>query len=245
MAKGEKITDSSFILMLLKRIQQHKSLLTCAIPRKMGNYTSAILEIQSDPNVIVLDQLNPSSGHDDLKKVRMLEIESTLKGVRVKMQCHLLHIDESEAIAKYHFAFPAHLWYQQQRESFRVQVSPDLNFQLKLHTQQSEWIDVKVVDMSHEGCGIEIDRHVKFDKGELIKHCDLCLPDGKHIYCKMIVRYVSHDDHQNLTHLGVKILDFEGLGKRDYLKAIQEAQREMVRRQSRLIEHDHSARQKL
>ena len=50
----------------------------------------------------------------------------------------------------------------------------------------------------------------------------------------MIVRYVSHDDQHNLTHVGVKIIEFEGSDKRYYLRAIQNAQREMIRRLSRV-----------
>jgi len=240
LSKGEKITDMSFMLALLKRVQQQKTLVTITIPRKPGTYNSAILEIKTNPYVIIFDELNPSDGHEHLAKARILEMKAVINGVEIQMQCHLIHIDTADKISKYHVAFPPHLWYQQQRQNFRVHVSSDMHFGLRIKYRDQDWHDASVVDLSPDGCGIEIEKNLAFDKGELIKHCELTLPDGTYLYCKMIVRYSSNNDQQNRTHVGVKIIDFEGTDRKLYLRTIQNAQREMIRRQSRIGVSDES-----
>lgn len=234
MDNGEKITDPVFMETLLRRIQNQSPQISVNIPRKSGCYNTAILTINSEQGILIFDQLAPEEGHQHLLKTRIMNVEASFQGVSIRMQCHLKQVTDKDNARQYHMMFPSHLWYYQQRENFRVQISDDINFSIRFRHKNQDWLNAEVTDISPDGCGIKFNQDISFIKGELIKHCELVLPDKRKLPCKFIVRYSSHDDHQLMTHVGIKIIDLEPHDKKDYLRAIQNAQREMIRRQARL-----------
>ncbi len=237
MASGEKITDKEFIYTLLKRLQQQKTLLSVSVPLAPGTFNSAILHISQDKTEMLLDELHPHEGHLRLLKIRTLQVNTQSSGTGLTFETELKKVNTDEEISKYHVAFPKFIWYNQQRETFRVQVAGDLQFGIELHTEERGDLVGQVVDISQSGLGATFEHYLPFERGDLINHCKILLPQLGDIGCRLIVKHIKHSEHPTTTHIGAMLIDLEGDARKAYLQTIANIQREMIRRYNKVNSH--------
>ncbi len=237
MATGEKITDKEFIYTLLKRLQQQKALLSVSVPLAPGTYNSAILNISQDKTELLLDELHPQEGHLQLLKIGSLQVNSQSSGTGLTFEAELKKVNTDEQISKYHVSFPKFIWYNQQRETFRVQVANDLQFSVELQTEGHGGISGQVIDISQTGIGASFEHYLPFERGDLINHCRLVLPQLGRIGCRLIVKHIKHTEHPAATHIGAMLVDLEGEARKAYLQTIANIQREMIRRHNKVSSH--------
>ncbi len=234
MSKGEKITDKAFIFSLLKRLQNSHSLLTASVRGNSQPCNTTILEISTKTPFIVLDELNNQSAHKLYLEKKTMVIKGRLDGLSVSFECPLLHSNSEEDVAKYYVAFPTHVQYHQKRQSYRIHISPDLQLPVELVYENEEIRGGLIVDISQTGLGISFEEYLKFEPGKFINACNIILPKHDKLRCKVIIRHAEYDEHNNLTHLGVEMLNLLNEERREYLKAVAHIQREMVRRHARV-----------
>ena len=235
MGKGEKITDKAFVFSLLKRLQNKHALLTATVRGSAQPCNTTILEIGADnPPYIILDELNNTDSHKLYLERGTMVIKGRLEGLSVSFECELLHTNNDEEVAKYYVAFPNYVIYHQKRESYRIHISPDLQFPVNIIYESKQKLSGLVVDISQTGIGIIFDEFIKFEPGNFINECKLILPRHDKLNCKVTIRHTCYHETTNTTHLGVQMLNLLNKERREYLKAVAHIQRQMVRRHARV-----------
>ena len=238
MEQAEIITDQAFIFSLLKRLQKKRILLSATVSGHTVSSNTTLLDICTDtPPYLVLDELNNEKTHQQFLDAQSMTVKGRLDGLDLSFTCHLLHTEDSESVAKYYIAFPSSLVYAQQRQSYRIHISPDLQFPVELGVKDDQVMSGHIVDISQTGLGIIFDHYIKFQPGDFINQCNLILPHSETLRCKVIIRHTCYDKASNTTQLGVEMLNMLNQEKREYLRAVANIQREMVRRQARTATH--------
>lgn len=233
-AQGEEVTDKAFIFSLLKRLQNGHALLTATVRGNSHPCNTTILEISTQTPFLVLDELNDPHSHTLYQDKKNMTVKGQLEGLTVSFECQLLKTDTDEEVSKYYIAFPESVVYHQKRQSYRIHISPDLQLPVELHYDKQIIRGGLIVDISQTGLGVSIEEFIKFEPGKYIDSCNIILPKHDTIRCKVIIRHSEYDETNNITHLGVEMLDLANQERHDYLRAVAHIQREMVRRHARV-----------
>ena len=131
--KGDKVSDAKLAAGILKRILDHRALLTITIPDNRGKFNSAILDIDADNGFLILDELNPKQGHQKFISAKRLNARALVKGVEIRFSATPQEVHNESGIASYQVSFPGEVWQMQRRQSFRVTVG--LSKQLPVHLE--------------------------------------------------------------------------------------------------------------
>ncbi len=203
----ERIAYKPRIADLLKRIMEAHIVLLVRLPNDRGNYTSAILEVQPDKDVFVLDELNPTRGHERLLKVRTLDITARLAGVTIQFRTELKAVNTDEDVAKYVARIPNKLLYQQRRSAFRVRVGSNTSVPLTLSAEGGSSYHGYLADLSSTGLGAYMEHADELiDSGQKY-FCKIQLPEGNFIATELDLRFSKLDDERQQLQIGGRFLN--------------------------------------
>ena len=206
--KTEKITNPSRITGLLLRIQEGHSLLNVGIPDSPGAYNSAILEVHAKQNYLVLDELNPKSGHDLLLKTGRLLAHARLKGVDIRFEAVVESMSEHEGSAFYRMTLPTTLDHHQQRAYYRTSMGKAKLVKIYIERSSGEQVAGFLNDISVGGVGMRFnnDAVAALMRGETIPRCRIQLPSGDDIICAIEIRFVSVGVEGNYRMVGARFV---------------------------------------
>jgi len=191
--KTEKVTDKARITGLLTKLLDSRGLLSVNLPGSKELYNSAIIEVHAQQGYLVVDELNPRSGHALLLKAGKMNIQTQLHGVDIRFDGLLESSDESDGAALYRVVFPSTLDYHQQRAFYRAKVSMARPIEVTLDRIKGETLSGFLNDISVGGIGIRFTTALPASliRGERIPKCQIKLPTGEEIYCKLEIRFIS------------------------------------------------------
>lgn len=232
LAQGDIIRDPQIISSLLRRIADQRALLRVTVPGFRSNYNSAILRMDPEQDLLILDELNPRKGHERLLEIRRLNASATVQGVETRFSGTLEEVGESSGIAFYRLPFPQEVLYVQRRTSFRVKVSMTAPVAAVFERGDGNALRGRILDLSEGGMGVEFSQSVSLQPGEIVP-CQMRLPNGRQVGCKLEVRHCSASDDQARVRVGGRFVELHPQRRKVLSRLVADLQRELIRRQTR------------
>lgn len=218
------------ILGLLKRLHQDRCLLAVTLANSGPIYTSALLEIDPEQNIIVLDELRPESGHAELLTRRHCRIRGELKGVTVSFTAELIDSGHRDDIAYYRLTCPASLHYGQRRAHYRPRVGLSNKTTVELQLPAGQVLTGNLQDLSLGGLRIKLDHDLAGLTLNARLPCRLTLPGATVFECTIEIRSLSGAPS---PQLGARFEPFLP-GQRQLLqKFLRELEREELKKNPR------------
>lgn len=172
------ITDSDKIIGLLSEIEVSSPLCTIHIDNAPEEYSSSILGIKADKNIIILDELIPKEGNAELQAQKSLKLSTFHKGIHLSFNLTDIEVGNSRGITYYKANLPERIFYPQRRRSPRIEISSiDIAF-----TGVSERTGITVsgylFDLSRGGAGIDMPlNRARIQRGDRIRNCRIAFED--------------------------------------------------------------------
>jgi c-di-GMP-binding flagellar brake protein YcgR len=172
------ITDLDKINTLLTEIETSSPLCTVNIDGVDTEYSTSILGIKVDKNLIILDELIPKEGNDELQNKKSLKLSTFHKGIHLSFNLSDIETGSSRGIEYYKASLPEKIFYPQRRRSPRIEISSiDIPF-----SGVSERTGISVsgylFDLSRGGAGIDMPiNRARVQRGDVIKNCKISFED--------------------------------------------------------------------
>ena len=231
MAQGDTIRDPQIIASLLRRIIEQRALVRVTVPGGRASYNSAILRMDPEQDLLILDELNPRIGHERLLEVGRLHASAQVQGIETRFSGALEEVGNSAGIAFYRLRFPKDVLYLQRRTSFRVRISTTTPV-AAMFERDGDSLRGRVLDLSEGGMGVEFSRHVTLHPGEIVP-CRMRLPNGQQVGCKLEVRHVIGSQDQGKIRIGGRFVELHPQRRKMLSRLVAELQRTMIRKQPR------------
>ena len=172
------ITDQFKIISLLSEIEAHAPLCTIKIDGFPEEFSSSILGIKPEKNLIVLDELVPKEGNAKLKNAKSLKLSTFHKGIHLSFNLSNIEPGQSRGITYYKAALPQRIFYPQRRRSPRIEISSiDIAFS-GISERTSLSVNGFLFDLSRGGAGIDVAQNrARIQRGDRIKNCQIVFED--------------------------------------------------------------------
>jgi c-di-GMP-binding flagellar brake protein YcgR len=226
------VTRKHSITRLLQLLERRKVLLNVQWPGERQLYATALLGIYPEHGFIVLDELNPRTGHDRLMERGELTAIGRLDGVSVKLTTRLQEMRVKDGVAFYKFAFPQQVYYLQRRDSHRVSlIGTPTRF-------EGRWersglltnVAGTVGDLSAEGVGLLLDGEPALNQGDTLSFCRIRLPQEGAVTFDLEVRHAIYLPARQLTRVGARLLNVDNFSRHRIEAAIARMERDLAKR---------------
>ena len=172
------LTEPNKIANLLAEIESSSPLCSVQIEGTPEDFSSSILGVKLDKNVIFLDELMPKRGNDLLLLSRALKLSTFHKGIHLSFNLTGVEVGQSKGIQYYKAPLPDRIFYPQRRRSPRLEISSiDIPFS---GVVQRTGISIggSLFDLSRGGAGINVPANrARVQRGDIIKNCQMTFED--------------------------------------------------------------------
>lgn len=172
------LTNRDQIVKLLCEIEANSPLCKIQIDGSDEEYSSSILGIKDDKNLIILDELIPKEGNALLLQKKALKLLTYHKGIYLSFNLSHLDVGYSHGITYYKAPLPRRVYYPQRRKSPRIEIS-SIDIAFKGIAQRTGLSVVGYVfDLSRDGAGIDMPANrARVQRGDKIKNCQISFED--------------------------------------------------------------------
>ncbi|MDX9768015.1 MAG: flagellar brake protein [Ectothiorhodospiraceae bacterium] len=233
----ERISDPQRIAVLLRHLQEARSLLTVTIPDVQGYFISALLKVDAEQLSLFIDELTPPHGNEALRATGVVNVYALLKGVSVHFKTTLEASGEKDGVAFYRMAFPARMHHMQRREHYRVFVGHGKQVPVRIPLRdlgQSDVVEARLLDISMGGVGFTAPLKLRFGDGQVLEDCVIELPSGDTLRCALQVCYSRRDEMHNQLRVGARFANLDGQKERLVQRYVLLLEREELKRNSRI-----------
>ena len=228
----ERISFAPQIASLLRRLQESRSLLSVTVSGSDELYNSAVVEVDSGLDYVLLDELTPSDGHERLLRSRSLHAHARLRGIDISFAGTLQEAGVRDGIAFYRLPLPSLVNYRQRRANFRAHVGMGIPVPVALGGRHAAELDGTLCDISTGGIGamLRSGRTTDLHEGVVLDHCSISLPIGREISCALEIRYVSHDERRHALRIGGRYVDLDRSQEKIVEHFVAALERELLRK---------------
>lgn len=208
------LTSRQEIIGLLKKIYRNHSLLTVSFDDKEQRFGSAILEINTENNYLVIDEFWPEIGNSETLLKKKLDISTYHAGINMHFNNAIEEIAEKDDAPYYKIRMPMQIAYKQRRSSYRVKTGISNPIPVSLATEDQVLIRAELRDISIGGMNMRLmDDPVKPLRVEdQIPTCIIRSRYGQNILASIeICRIKESNFHRNMC-IATR---FTGIGKPD------------------------------
>ncbi|MDD2760943.1 MAG: flagellar brake protein [Methylomonas sp.] len=172
------VTDPTKIINLLSEIEVSSPLCSIKIDGFTEDYSSSILGIKPEKNLIILDELVPKEGNAKLQTVKSLKLSTFHKGIHLSFGLSAIEIGSSRGIIYYKASLPRKIFYPQRRRSPRIEISSiDIAFS-GVSERTGLSVNGYLFDLSRGGAGIDVPMNrARIQRGDKIKNCQMIFDD--------------------------------------------------------------------
>jgi c-di-GMP-binding flagellar brake protein YcgR len=227
---SEKIADATRIAGLLRRIMASHALLTVRVGNEGETYNSAILEVNSEQNYVILDELNPRSGHERVAPSSPLTVRAIHDGIETVFTAAVGQVGTDNGVAYYRIGLPNTMHYYQRRSYYRATVGIAKEIVVQLHRDGAKVIKGELHDISNGGIGIRLRKELPPDiaEGETVPRC-LIRFDDEDFICAVELRFVRQSSSR-FKVLGARFLDLTPLQQAKVARVVADLDREARKR---------------
>ena len=233
---SSRLTKTSEIVRLLKRVQAARTVLTVGILPGDGAYTSSIVDIDEASNRLLLDELSPVEGHKKVAGGTGLRLFGRLDGIEVGFAVEVEVVDESEDIALYRVPLPNQLHYNQRREFHRVR--PHHDVQIRIRTAQGQSLESSLRDISLGGISVQTrstGNQSWLTNGAMLL-CDMSIGKGAaRVVTPIEVRHVHRNPTSGTDIVGTRFTGLNPQQRRAVQRYIASIDRDLVKSRLRSI----------
>ncbi len=229
-ASPHALTGHSQISALLMQIYKCRVLLDVRLPEQANHYTSALLGIYDEHGFIVMDGLNPTSGHRRLLDAKRLQVAGRLDGVDFSFSTRLIDVREKQGTAFYKMTLPEQMIYRQRRLDFRIgTLGRKFAFHALRGDSNAQILAGYLHDISRNGVGLILENGTMLEPGEQLASCIIALPDGK-VSCTLEVCHCHQGTAPGTTRAGCRFTRIENAARVQIQRLISTLERDKARR---------------
>ncbi len=149
--RSEEKQEYAQIFVLLRRALEARCMLSVRVGTDPETYLSAILEVVRDGRYLVLDELNPKSGHASMEANREVEIRAVVEGIVLRFRSYVMQVAHDNGLPYYKIAFPKTFTYAQKRDQYRVAVPLHQHYEVRVMFADGREIAGELRDLSMGG----------------------------------------------------------------------------------------------
>ncbi len=227
----EKVTNTARILALLQKFKDHRGLLAVKLDDKKATFTTAIIDIDTEKNYLILDELKPDNGDQLLRKTPIIKARGQTDGVVISFIAKVDEFGVQDEIPFYKLSIPPVIGYQQRRQNVRIRVGAAQSLAAKITVAEDCSVKGFVEDLSLGGLRINFKKELPlaFQVG-LQANCHFTVIAGKRetLDCKVIIRTVNNSakTHPQIF-IGAQFLELDRSIERQLQKMIMNLQRSL------------------
>jgi len=231
----ETITSSVRISAVLRPVMDRHTVITATLPDCNHFFNTAFLEINPDSGTLVIDELNPKSGHDVFIKSQRITLHAMHEGVEINFTVNLKNAGSEKGIAFYELEFPESIRHLQRRSSFRVPVSGANKIDAEIHTENNDIYSGELSDISSEGMCIRFPKKkaIAFENNSKETQCLIKLPNKQEIKCAFKICHSIVNDTNNSLYIGGHFERLDKIQRRAIERFVIELQRESRKKMTR------------
>lgn len=231
--KTEKVTHGPQIAGLLKRVRDQRVLLSVRVPGSEAVYNSLLLDVDPARNIILLDELNPSAGHELACKARQLRIRCQCQGVELSFVCPIEIGKGQNGVSFYRAPLPESISYLQRRGSYRIRIGLNMHISVALPVASEARIEGELFDLSMGGLGANLPNRIELAHGQIIESCTLALPNCEPLTAEIEIRFVRIDKANQNQRIGASFRNLNPQQQTQLRRIVTQLEREMLRRKAR------------
>jgi c-di-GMP-binding flagellar brake protein YcgR len=219
------------IVNLVKQLIEHRALVTIGLPGHDATYNSAVLAIDTDRDLITLDELIPREGHELLRQTGHCSVFGRVKGVAIYFAIDILEIAEERGIACYRAPLPSLIFHGQRRNHYRIHVGLGTQAPLRVGDQDNPALAAgRMRDLSIGGVGAAFPLNTPIEQGMQLPHCTVDLPGLGVIDCRLEVRFIKRDEERRELVVGLRFIDLHPQHERAVQRCVCMLERDELRR---------------
>lgn len=231
--KTEKVTHGPQIAGLLKRVREQRILLSVRVPGSDRIYTSLLLNVDPERNFILLDELNPQTGHELARKARQLRVHCQCQGVELSFVCPIEIGQSQNGLSFYRAPLPESINYLQRRGSYRIRIGLNMQILVALPLDTEARIEGELFDLSMGGLGANLPSRTELTRGQIIESCTLALPNSEPLTAEIEIRFVRVDKASQTQRIGASFRNLSPQQQTLLRRIVTQLEREMLRRKAR------------
>jgi len=170
------VTKKKEIIALLKQAHKKKAFLTVQITDQEESYTTALLGVYPEHDLVVLDELSPTVGHKQFLQKKEAKVTGRVNGVELRFKTRLVGVGSKSDVAFYKVTMPTVMYFCQQRQSYRVSLK---GANIPFFSSGGGTIPSvrgSLLDISAGGVGVILDHKVSLSRGDTLELCAITLP---------------------------------------------------------------------
>jgi c-di-GMP-binding flagellar brake protein YcgR len=230
--QSEKVTHFPQIVGLLRRVFDNHTLLSVSVPGVERQFSSMILGVKPEDNVLLLDELNAVEGHKRLMEASKLTVRCMSEGVHLSFACDIEVVNRPGG-AIYKTAIPSSIRYMQRRAAYRVRVALSMEIPVFVSLENGEILEGRLYDLSTLGIGVRIDNQPEIHKDQSFGGCRICFPNGKEMTTEIEIRHVLEDTDHKPVRFGARFVGLEPDQKHVVRHMVTHLEREWLRKNTR------------
>lgn len=222
----------------LERLRTNHDWIGVEVAKSGQCYQSLILEIDVDNGELIIDDLYPPEGLEDLETGDTVEVTSQSRRVLVNFYTRILAREFKDGKASYRLELPEEVGRNHSRGAFRVYVEGDDGLTLEIDYQGQVLPDVRIINLSADGLKLSFaeEMSTELENISALNNCIIRLPNGVDIDCDIQLRniYRIRTPHPH-TLAGGKLIIEQAQHRvklQQYLASVQRVQR---RRETRIV----------
>ena len=221
------------IVNLVKQLIAHRALVTIGLPGHDATYNSAVLAIDTDRDLITLDELTPREGHELLRQTGHCSVFGRVKGVGLYFEVDIREFGEERGIAWYRAPIPSLIFHGQRRNHYRIHVGLGTQAPLKVGDQDNPTLAAgQMRDLSIGGVGASFPLNAPIEQGMRLPHCTVDLPGVGVIACQLEVRFIKRDEQRSELVAGLQFIELHPQHERAVQRCVYMLERDEMRRRT-------------
>lgn len=197
------VTDPEKILKILHAITENPSL--CTIPNIISDevYSTQIIEVIEENNLLTLKPLDTSEGNQALKHHKQLKLTAHFNDIHISILLKDIVAHKIQNSPYFQAPFPLRIYYPQRRQFIRIDTS---NYRLTFQgvsERTRATIGGTLENISRRGLAIIIDNTTaRIRVGEVLKKCTLTIDNHTKIHFDFTIRHQHPYSQNSLVTIG-------------------------------------------
>lgn len=231
-----KVKSRSEINNLLNKLLKNHTLLSIMVNDNPKIFGSMILELNSEKDYLVLDELYPRNELRESLFNSELSIDTQLDGIAVQFKVKVEAIAEKDEAAYYKAGYPAHVYHHQRRSSYRVNIGVSPSVPLALSTENDVLLRAELRDISLGGFSARVYSPTAevLAVGDELPTCIIHTPDGKKIVSALEIARVEEGTSSQSVRIGARFIHIGAADRHELSKLIAKLDRENIKKMKRL-----------
>lgn len=191
------VTETAKVIQILKAIEAASSFCSIELNNTSEIYTSRIIAVNEDKNLLSIDELIPAPGNQKLEQCKQLKLSTYLNNIHLSIALNDISITSAQDITYYQAPLPNRIFYPQRRNYPRIAITAhNLSFQ-GVSERTGLSVIGTVFDISRNGIGIMLTSNTaRVQRGDQLVDCVLALPDYSNIHFNLNIRVAKpYDNH--------------------------------------------------